>query len=139
MYIDTSAFVKLYINEPDSEACEAIVSGQPLVSSRLLTCEFQSALHSKESRSVISSQTRAEAWRRFQSDLAEDMVILVPLDARVVDEAGKLMESLSPDISLRTLDALHLATYMGTESGPIFTKDLLMIRAAGRLGLPLAG
>ncbi len=138
MYIDTSAFVKLYVSEPDSEACESVVAGQTLVSSRLLSCEFRSALLNKESRAVISRETRDETWLRFQQDLAREMVVLVPLDDRIVAEAQEIMDSLFPDVPLRTLDALHLSTYVGIESGPFFSNDQRILRAARMLGLNLA-
>jgi len=138
VYIDTSAFVKLYVREPDSDACEGIAAGQPLVSSRLLSCEFRSALLNKESRSVISRETRDEVWLRFQQDIAENMVFLVPLDNRIMAVAQEIMDSLHPETPLRSLDALHLATYVGTESGPFFTRDQGMLRAAKRLGPNLA-
>jgi predicted nucleic acid-binding protein len=39
---------------------------------------------------------------------------------------------------LRTLDALHLATYGGIEAGPLFTRDKRMREAARRMDYPLA-
>src|ERR1035438_5955174 len=68
MYIDTSAVVKLYVEEPDSEACEAIVVGTTLVSSRLLYCEFRSALLGKVSRGVISAELELHGQRDLEPD-----------------------------------------------------------------------
>jgi len=138
MYIDTSAFVKLYVREPDSETCEKTVLGHTLVSSRLLACEFRSALLGKESRGAISSQTLQEAWHAFQEDLAVGALVLVPLEDTLVTQAGEIMESLHREVPLRTFDALHLATYMSLESGSLFTRDTRMAKAARLLGLKLA-
>jgi predicted nucleic acid-binding protein len=42
------------------------------------------------------------------------------------------MLKVHPHVPLRTLDAIHLATYESVVTGPIFTKDKRM-RAAARL------
>jgi predicted nucleic acid-binding protein len=139
MYVDTSVVVKLYTNEPDSDACEAAVDGSTLVSSRLLRCEFRSALLRKVMLGAISSEFMAEAWTEFERDLAARKIILVSIDDQVADDAADLLVELHPNIPLRTLDALHLATYLTVEAGPLFTKDLRMLQAAAELGLTLTG
>jgi predicted nucleic acid-binding protein len=139
MYIDTSAVVKLYLKEPDSDDCEATVAGTTLVSSMLLHCEFRSALMAKESRGMISRELRVEIWREFESAIEDRRIRLISMSDLLVREAGDLLSHLHPNLSIRTLDALHLATYLSVESGPLFTKDLRMLQAAKKLGLPLAG
>jgi predicted nucleic acid-binding protein len=138
MYIDTSAFVKLYTAEPDSEDCEAVVAGASLVSSRLLYCEFRSALLSKESRNIISTEFRDEAWQRFESDISERRIRFVSINDLVIQDAEELLDELHPRVSLRTLDAIHLATCLSIETGSLFTKDYRMVKAAALLGLALA-
>lgn len=138
MYIDTSALVKLYIEEPDSEACEATVAGATLVSSRLLYCELRSALLGKVTRGMITAEVRAEVWQEFESDVADQRIRLVSLNDILVQDAAELLGELHPLVPLRTLDALHLATYLSIEAGPLLTRDVRMIRAAAQLGLPLA-
>jgi len=49
------------------------------------------------------------------------------------------MGELHPGVPLRTLDAIHLATYLDVEAGPLFTRDPRMLQAAAFMGLPLAG
>jgi predicted nucleic acid-binding protein len=138
MYVDTSVLVKLYIREPDSEACEATVAGTTLVSSRLLYCEFRSALLGKVSRGIISSELRAEVWQEFEKDIAEHKIRFASLNDILLQDAADLLSDLHPNAPLRTLDALHLATYLNIEAGPFFTKDLRLLQAAVQLGLPLA-
>jgi predicted nucleic acid-binding protein len=138
MYIDTSALVKLYVEEPDSEACEATVAGMTLVSSRLLHCEFRSALLGKISLGNISSDSGAKVWELFESDVATANIRLIPLDDLLLRDASEILGELHPKVRLRTLDAVHLATYLSVETGPIFTKDRRMIQAATQMGLSLA-
>jgi uncharacterized protein len=139
LYIDTSALVKLYVEEPDSAACDATVAGKVLVSSRLTYCEFRSAILGKVFRKAISREFMAEVWLEFKRDIALERIQLVPLDEILVRQAAGLLGGLITGVPLRTLDALHLATYLSIETCPLFTKDLYMLRAARQLGLPLAG
>jgi predicted nucleic acid-binding protein len=138
MYIDTSVAVKLYVEEPDSEACEAIVAGATLVSSRLLYCEFRSALLGKASRGAISADMQAEVWQAFRNDITADRIHLVSLNDALVHDAADLLAGLNPAIPVRTLDALHLATFMSIDTSALFTRDARMRSAAAHLGLPLA-
>ena len=138
MYIDTCVAVKLYTREPDSEECQHIAAGHRLVSSELLYTELWSALLAKERAKVISPELRQRVWQLFEEHLLEDVIELVALDGHVVREAAEIMAKVHPHVPLRTLDAIHLATYAGIEAGPLFTKDKRMIDAARRLEFPLA-
>jgi uncharacterized protein len=138
VYIDTSVAVKLYVDEPDSSDCEETVRSSPLVSSRLLYCEFRSAIVGKVARGAISDSLHAEIWAQFQSDIDGQRITLISIDDVLVSDASSLLAELGPDIPLRTLDALHLATCLCVEAGPLFTKDSRMRQAAVRLGMPVA-
>ena len=138
MYVDTSVMVKLYVPEADSEACEAIVGGAPLVSSQLLVCEIRSALLGKRSRGIISPEAIDEILRTFEEHIATQKIRLIPLSDLLVQHAAELIGELHSRVPLRTLDALHLATFASVDGGPLFTKDVRMRLAAIELGLPLA-
>jgi predicted nucleic acid-binding protein len=139
MYLDTSVAIKLYVAEPDSAECEAMLDGSGLVSSELLLGEFYAALLAKERASLISMAQREEAWAMFESHVAERRIHLLALDGAVVRDARALMAEVHPAVSLRTLDALHLATFRAVNAGPLFSKDKRMNAAARRLHLPVAG
>jgi predicted nucleic acid-binding protein len=62
---------------------------------------------------------------------------LIPLDGLIVREAAEIMAKVHPRVPLRTLDALHLATFAGIESGPLFSLDRRMVEAARMLGFTL--
>jgi predicted nucleic acid-binding protein len=53
----------------------------------------------------------------------------------MIREANEAMLSVHPHVPLRTLDAIHLATYQSVITGPLFTKDKRMRDAAKLLGL----
>lgn len=140
MYLDSSVAVKLYITEPDSEECEAIAAnGDGLFSSELLLGELYGALLAKEKNRQISAATREAAWAKFEEHLSEGTVHLVTLNGVIVREALEVMRKVYPEVLLRTLDAIHLATFLSVDAGPLFTRDRRMLEAARRLGLPLPG
>jgi predicted nucleic acid-binding protein len=138
MYLDTSVVVKLYTREPDSAECEKIVSGHRILSSELLYTELWSVLLAKERNGVLSPNVRQRAWELFETHLLDEVVQLVNLDGGVVRDAAEMIARVHPHIPLRTLDAIHLATFAGLDAGPLFTVDRRMIDAARLLAFPLA-
>ncbi len=135
MYVDTSVAVKLYTREADSAACEKIVEGHKLVSSELLYAELWSALLAKERSGALTPEQRLRVWELFELHLIDDTVELMRLDAVVVRDAAEIMAMVHLAVPLRTLDAIHLATFAGIEGGPLFSRDKRMVAAAKRLGL----
>lgn len=138
MYLDTSIVVKLYTREPDSAECEKVVAGQKIVSSELLYAEFWSALLAKERKGELTQDHRQKIWQLFEVHLLDDVVELVELDGLVVREAAEVMARVHPQVPLRTLDAIHLATFGNLDAGPMFSGDRRMLDAARLLGYPLA-
>lgn len=138
MYLDTSIVVKLYTREPDSAECEKIVSGHRILSSELLYTELWSALLAKERNGVLSPDDRQRIWQLFERHLLDEFVELVNLDGQVLREAAEMIARVHPQVPLRTLDAIHLATFAGLDAGPLFTTDRRMIEAARLVAFPLA-
>ena len=138
MYLDTSVAVKLFIPEPDSDECELIVGDLGFFSSELLIAELWSDVLAKERGGHISEKARRQIWERFEALQADGLVQLVPLTGMIVHEAVDVMSQVHPEVRLRILDALHLATYLSVDAGPLFTRDKCMIEAARRLNISLA-
>jgi len=95
LYLDSSAFVKIVVPEPESGALRAFLGRRPgrRVSSSLLRAEALRAVR----------HLGPEALSRVRDALRR--VDLVAVDDRILDAAGVLEPRL-----LRTLDAIHLAT-----------------------------
>lgn len=138
MYLDTSVLVKLYVPEPDSEACIEKVSGAALASSELAYGEVFAALLAKERAGEINAEQRSAAWGAFLGDISERVVTLFPLTGVTVRDATEVMEDLHPHVPLRTLDALHVATFQAVTAGPMFTMDKRMKAATRFLELAVA-
>jgi predicted nucleic acid-binding protein len=79
----------------------------------------------------------ASSWETFERYLLERRIRLVAFDSGVVREAAAVVDRVHPTVPLRTLDALHLATFIRMDAGPLFTKDKRMREAARQLNLPL--
>ena len=137
MYLDSSVLVKLFVREPDSEPCAAMVTGAVLVSSELAYGELWSALLQKERSGEISRELRDRAWRDFLFRLSEDSIQLVPLESALMRAAVETMTDVHPQVSMRTLDAIHLATFRSLDGQYLYTVDKRMQAAAKILELPL--
>ncbi|MGH2900105.1 MAG: type II toxin-antitoxin system VapC family toxin [Solirubrobacteraceae bacterium] len=123
-YLDTSAYVKLVLGEPESTALrEELSRWQARVSSRLLIVESLRAC----SRYGAAFATRALAGL---SDLA-----LLPMDDALLHAAAALQPP-----SLRSLDAIHLATALSIRDcvGLVFCYDERLVDAAVSAGLVVA-
>lgn len=93
-YLDSSAIVKLVVNEPESAALHQFLGERnPLVSSALARAEVSRAAL------ALGSPTQEAAQQVL------DRIDLLRVTNRILNIAG----ALRPD-SLRTLDAIHLAS-----------------------------
>lgn len=95
LYLDSSAIVKLVSREPETDGLVLAIQRDPsLISSALSVVEVVRAV-----RRVRGNLRRAEA--------VLGGIALVPIDDGIIRSAAELSSS-----SLRTLDAIHLATAM---------------------------
>jgi predicted nucleic acid-binding protein len=137
MYLDSSVLVKLFVREADSEVYAAKLADSVIVSSELAYGELWSALLLKEKTGVITSAHRHGAWARFCAMLEQDSIRLLRLDVTTVRAAVEVMDEVHPHVSLRTLDALHLATFRSIEWQYLMTADKRMRDAARFLEIPM--
>ncbi len=125
LYLDTSAFIKVVVNEAESDALRTFLADSPArrVSSALLRTEALRVVRhlGSDTLSVVR-----EGLRRVE---------LVGIDDRILDAAG----ILEPRV-LRTLDAIHIATAMalGDDLEAVVTYDPRLTEAAQLLGLRTA-
>jgi predicted nucleic acid-binding protein len=137
MYLDTAILVKLVIREPDSMHYADLVDGQVAWSSQLVLIECYSALLRKERERAIPAAHRRRAWRQVERDVSGRRLNLMPISPELLVSANAVLEACHPDIPLRSLDAVHLASARECRSWPLCTNDERMRRAAQRLAIPL--
>jgi predicted nucleic acid-binding protein len=123
-YLDSSAIVKLAVEESESAALRRYLRRRrPLVSSALARAEVGRAL----------LPLGAAAVQRGEDVLSR--LELIRVNDRILTAAG----SLRPE-QLRTLDAIHLATalQLATDLTRLVTYDNRMSEAAQTIGCPVA-
>ena len=105
LYLDTSALVKLYVDEPMSQELTAAVDEAEAVATSLLAyIETQAAF----ARARREARLSAQAYRHIVDAFVEDWsrYVAVEVTDRLVKEAG----DLAVHRALRGYDALHLAS-----------------------------
>jgi predicted nucleic acid-binding protein len=138
VYLDTSALVKRYLPERNSEAFETYFSElTPAHISRLTLVELRSTFARKRRQARLNPAQEAAAMNEVRIDIQNGLLSVAPSTDADFIEAFRLMDELTT-LPLRTLDALHLATASGLGSSVIATADDVMRRAAQQLQLEVA-
>jgi predicted nucleic acid-binding protein len=137
MYLDSAIIVKLLVREPESEYFNDFLSGHVLDSSELCLTEVCSALLAKERSGGISKPARFRAMERFGDLISDEALRLFPFDRRVLERAAAILQACHPDIAMRTLDALHVATCDLHECEALCATDQRMRDAGAHLGIRL--
>lgn len=122
-YFDSSAIVKLVVDEPESEALRAYArAGTPTATSIVGVVEARRAA---ARRGEVDPRDMAFALGGFE---------VLDLDGRVADAA-----TLIAPVTLRALDAIHVASAreLGADLEALVTYDARMVEAAQSAGLPV--
>jgi uncharacterized protein len=124
VYADSSALAKLVVREPESaDLREYLDDGPVIATSRIATVEV--------ARAAAVADPRAEAQRRVDHLL--DYCLLVDVTAGVLQNARRLAS-----LTLRSLDAIHLATALELGPDEFVAYDRQLLRAAAEQGLRIA-
>lgn len=131
LYVDSSALLKRYVDEPDSETVEGLLDSDP----SLLTARHTIVEVRRNLARVLDKRDATEARSAFTRDL--DALSLIELDATTCDMAAVIAELTG----VRTLDALHLgaAQRAGGPAVPFLTFDVRQAQAARSLGFTVVG
>lgn len=123
-YLDSSALTKLVRTEEETEALQDWLDGRSdrLVSSDLARTE------------LLRAAARRDADHVSQARALLDRIHLEPVTTRLAEESGLLLSG-----PLRTLDAIHIATALGSgdDLEGFVTYDHRQAAAARSLGLPV--
>lgn len=131
LYVDSSAILKRYLSEPDSEVAESLLRSDPqLATARHTYIEVRRILFKQLKGSELDTAraTFDRDWSTFE---------VVELGRGVCDRASEIAESTG----VRTLDALHLGAALEAGGGqfPVATYDRRQARAARSLGWTVLG
>ena len=130
LYLDTSAVLRALLEAGTSpQVEERIRNATQLVTSRLSLVEAARAVFRIRTGGLVSEQALADATRELDALWARCDVW------GLTTEVCELAERVAPTKSLRTLDALHLSTYLlarrRIEGLELLTADRRLAEAAG--------
>jgi len=137
LYLDTSALLKLYVEEDDSDIVEKAVYHVTTTATSIITyVETRAALARRRRDGSLTQADYHRVVREFERDWQSYFVI--PVTDSLVKSAGKLAEAHG----LRGYDALHLASAClfrerSKESVVFGCWDTRLETAARRQGLQL--
>ena len=136
-YVDTSALVKRYVNEPNSQAFDdfVVASDVPFVLVPLTLVEMQSVLMRRLRQRDFDRAYLKRLHGHFDDDLRAALWVVQPFPARAFADAAKLIAEL--DVALATLDALHVACATTLGCAGFATADRQQALAAKRCGLSI--
>lgn len=127
LYVDSSALLKRYVNEPDSDLADRILaSDASLLTARHTIVEVRRTL-----ARLLGERDAAVARAAFLEDVA--LLGIVELDAVTCETAASIAELTGA----RTLEALHLAAAqrLGGAAIGFVTFDVRQANAARTLGM----
>jgi uncharacterized protein len=130
LYLDSSALLKRYIAEPDSDVAEQYLMSDPVwVTARHTGVEVRRNL-----ARLLAGTELASAQRYFSDDFRRTHVV-------ELDESTCALAAQIAEVSLvRTLDALHLAALrrLGADV-PLLSFDIRQAQAARALAITVLG
>jgi predicted nucleic acid-binding protein len=130
LYADSSALLKRYVDEPDSDRAEALLlADDALVTGRHTIVEVRRNL-----ARLLDAKSATGARALFAADLTA--FGLIELDASTCELAATIAEQTG----VRTLDSLHLAAARRLGTALTFlTFDARQAQAARAVGFTVAG
>ena len=136
IYLDASALVKLFVREPESdELNQALVGAEDVILSDLALTEMASALGRRTREGVLTAMESRRlhgAAEKLASSCRR-----VELTPPVHRRAERLLLT-SHAVSLRALDALHIAMALDADAATLVSYDPRLRDAAAPQGLFIA-
>ena len=137
-YFDTSAWLKLYIDEEGSDTARELVDSYTIVSSSILRTESFAAIKRRHTARHISKTTFAKLIKQIGADV--DNIDILPL----LDLHIRRAERIVLETNSATLDALHIASALvfselSGEMLSFVTADKRQAESAEQLGLKVIG
>ena len=129
-YIDTSAFIKRFIPEANSDAVDELLQSDKyrLAISSLTVTEFRSVIKRRVREGSIDSVFANKAVSQLLEEIASGALRFHAIDAAIFNLAGELIDKLTAPLG--TLDALHLACAKATGAEVMISSDRQLLRAA---------
>ena len=135
LYLDTSSVVKLYFDEPDTDAVVRLVSSARVVATSVVAyAEIRATIARRRRERLTGSAAAAMAVRQFDADWESFLAI------DVTDALARSAGVLADRHGLRGFDAIHLASFeylltrIDDDEAEFSSADVRLVRAARKLG-----
>ena len=137
IYLDTSAFVKLYLNEDGSADVDALVTAQndPLPIWHLTELEFYNALRFKVFLAEMTWEQTEHLISMYRERKARGQYHTPYLDPVALQEVSLQLTRQTPSIGCRSLDVLHVAAARLIDAALFVTADTRQKALADAEGL----
>ncbi len=137
IYFDTSALAKWYLNEAMSDDVERYIQEHgPVAISDLTVVEMRSLLARRRREREIDLRIENQVFATFQEDIRQNVLICHPFPSGLAAGAVNLL-SVHSEISLRTLDALHLVIAKEIQTTVLATADRVMAAGGKAMGFSI--
>lgn len=134
-YLDTSALAKWYIHENLSDEVESFILSQDnIFISHLCAVEFRCLLARRRRNKEITAHLEQLIYKAFENDLLSGQLKILSIQDHHLILAIQFINSLRT-VSLRSLDAIHLAIAKEYDCSLIATADQTLAKASEKLSL----
>lgn len=139
LYLDTSAFLKLYVAEEGSVTVQKALnqSDEPLPLSELLEMEFTNALQLKVFWGDLDSQQASAQMNHFDRRKKRGLYYYPEVHRSELMAQFREFSKATPDLGCRTMDILHLAYARLFEADCFVTFDQRQRTLAQQVGFNL--
>ena len=139
IYLDTSAFIKLYVAEHGSDEVHRLVVAQrePLPVWSFLELEFLNALRFKVFLGEMTSGDVERLTSLYVGRKRTGQYFTPNLDPNALHELSLQMTVHTPKLGCRSLDILHVAAARMIEASLFLTADRRQSELAQAEGLPV--
>ena len=137
IYLDTSAFLKLYLLEEGSDRVNEIVTAQdePLPVWHLLEAEFRNALRLQVFWKGLTPDQAEDLWYTFGRRRSAGLYFTPEVDWASLLDACHRLGAETPRLGCRTLDILHGACCLQLGIQTFVTFDQRQSALAAHVGL----
>lgn len=139
IYLDTSAFLKLYVREDGSELVHQTMRSQhdPIPIPDVLQWEFTNALRLKVFWGELDRRTVDRLMVLFDDRLQRGQYIVPEIDRTRLTEDVRRLTAHTQTVGSRTLDVVQVAIALQLEASPFVTFDTRQRELADKTGLVL--
>ncbi len=136
IFADTSALVKFYYPEKDSDRIEEhLLKSKQIYISSLSIVEIASALMKKVRNRELTKTQEMLIWNEMLDDLQTRQMEVIFLDERHYFKAADIIREFGIKYGIKTLDALQLAVAQGIDNTKFLCTDKLLSNLSEEIGI----